>query len=316
MAQTHTPHGDDCDHQASAAAETLTGVGALKRRGERTAGVLQGADRRLGFFREALHLRCKRHDRRAEGGGRRIGLDLCESRARGVDGAADVVRELIELLLGGLSLRRVGRRDSLDLGEERLRRGLGLSDARLERSLRDSAAEARGDALDLLLPIADRAADAVCVRLVGLRVRTTAATSPYQGQNSDQRQNRCSGDASSGMTTTTSTSPIKHRETSLESFEPSRLPFASQWRNREHELRPRRTPRFTRARYEVASATLGRTCVVAHHADRMIRSDSPNATLLDEAFQRPVLGWSAFEKEENDGICHQRTGRSLYRDLP
>ena len=143
-----------------------------------------------------------------------------------------------------------------------------------------------------------------------------AATGPHQGQNSDQRQDRCCGDPSSGMTTTTSTSPIKHRETSLESFEPSKLPFAFLLGNREHELRHRRTPRTTRARYEVASATLGRTRVVAHHADRMIRSDGPNATLLDEPFQRPVVGRSAFEKEENDGICHQRTGRSLHRDLP
>ena len=93
----------------------------------------------VGLVREALHLRCERRDRRAEGGGRRIGLELCESRARGVDRVADVGRELIELLLGGLSLRGVRGRDSLDLRQERFGRGLGLRDARLEGGLRDSA---------------------------------------------------------------------------------------------------------------------------------------------------------------------------------
>jgi hypothetical protein len=42
------------------------------------------------------------------------------------------------LLLGGLSLRRVGGRDSLDLRQERFGRGLRLRDARLEGGLRDS----------------------------------------------------------------------------------------------------------------------------------------------------------------------------------
>ena len=70
------------------------------------------------------------------------------------------VYELIELLLGGLPLRGVWGRDGLDLRHQRFGGGLGLRDARLEGGLRDSADEARGDALDLLLPSADRGTDA------------------------------------------------------------------------------------------------------------------------------------------------------------
>ena len=171
----------------------------MPTRGAQPARVLERARGRLGLGREVLHLRCENCDHPCDRRNRRVGRDLCGGGRRGADRALDVGQQLIELLLCGLSIRGVRWRNCLDLRAQLRRRRLGLGYSGLQRRLRDRAGETARDALDLLLPVGDRATNAVRIGLVRLRVGAVTAACRSQAQDQD-RQDRDAFNPSPGVT--------------------------------------------------------------------------------------------------------------------